>query len=242
MAASWDEIPLLSIRRAAWPALAAGALALAGCADPAPPERAWVTPVDAARIVAQVHGALQAGEPDRAFALVDFAEKSRRMLGEIYEEGEPAEQDRLRGLLEAQLLKGWEDHWRDQEAAGEAWYASMDWLRPGEARVYLSRPDDPDAGRETVELTYSVVAGPEGPRIADRTTSLGGRGSTTRLFIELVKRKATPPDGGMPDLGRVNDAIEELIDEIRIQRIVLGPEDARHRRRPADADAGAAPE
>lgn len=250
MAASSDSNPLLSMRRSPTrrgPVVRRGRLPRGGalaplclllaaaCGGPAPPERAWVTPVDAARLVARAHMAMQSGDDEAAFALIDFTEKSQRMLGPIYEEGEPAEQDRLRGLLEAQFVKGWAQHWRDPEAAGEAWYASMSWARPEEARVYLSMPDNPETQRETVELTYSIASRPSGPRIVDRTVSLGGRGSTTTLFVELVKRKATPPDGGTPDLGRVNDVIEELIDEIKIQRIVLGPEHARDVRRAQQA-------
>lgn len=243
MRGSWSSAPLLSIRRGVIclvPLLLVGA----GCGDAASPERAWVSPVAAAQVVARAHGLLQIGDDAAAFALIDFDEKSHRMLGEIYDEGPRAEQERLKKHLEGQFRQTWDKHWRAPEAAGETFYTSMDWLSPTEGRVHLTMPDDPDTGRETVELTYTVSPRSEGARIVDRTLSLGGRGSTTKLFIELIKRRALPSDGGPVTLALANDAIEKLIGNIQIQRIVLGPEHARKEpAQPADADAQApAPE
>ncbi|GMV38952.1 MAG: hypothetical protein AMXMBFR64_06680 [Myxococcales bacterium] len=238
MGRSWCSAPLLSIVRRA------GALALlllgSACGAPSSPDGSWVTPGAAARVVASAHAALQRGDHEAAYALIDFDEKSRRMLGEIYDGGPPEEQERLHRHLQGQFLRTWEKHWKAPEAAGESWYSTMDWVSPAEARVYLTLPDDPETGRETVELTYIVGARRDGARIIDRTVSIGGRGSTTKLFIELVKRKALPEDGGPVTLARANDAIERLIDSIQIQRIVLGPEHARELRQlPGDPEAPA---
>ena len=181
---------------------------------------AWVSPAGAVELVGQAHRAMAEGDFDGAIALVDLDEKARRMLGDVYDQGPREEQERLFVHLRGQFRATYERVWQEGAETRPA-SVGVGISGKGERTVTLTLPAGPGAEQELTELTYVVARQPAGLRIVDRALSLGGRGSTTGAFVELVLRKAARSSTEPATLRDFNDHVEPLMEKVQIQRIPL---------------------
>lgn len=178
------------------------AVILGACSKAGP-----LSPVDT---VKRFHQLAEKQDWEAALALIDLDAKCRRMLGDLYAQGPPAEQATMRDIWQRKLIDSTTEY-LDKHF--------------GESLGTLSQTET-DASHAMVQqekgkfrLIYSLELKNGQWLIVDRGHELDGIRPNPKRSIEVILGRIEKEMGRKPSLAEVNARLEEYMDRFRIRQI-----------------------